>query len=294
MYSKYVSVIIPTYKRPDMLRRAINSVLNQTYQWIEVIVVDDNDKESIYRKETELIMNNYKNNDKVKYIKHENNKNGSAARNTGIRTAKGNFIGFLDNDDEFLPNKIKEQVNILERSSDIIGGVYCSFNVYNDDKIQRSNKYKNEGNLQFDVLCNRLNISGSNILFKKDAIIKTGFYDESFKRHQDLEYLVRFFESYEIKYIDKILLNLNKDDRSNNPNTNEMEQIKHKFLNKYEDIINKYKEDANDIYYYNYVEIFKRLVKDKQYLKSLLYLYRYNLGIRAILSCIKSKLKIKK
>ena len=94
-----VSVIITTYKRADMLSRAINSVLNQTYKNIEVIVVDDNGNGSEYRLKTEIIMNKYSQIDNLKYIKHKENKNGSAARNTGIREATGDIICFLDDDD---------------------------------------------------------------------------------------------------------------------------------------------------------------------------------------------------
>ena len=84
MKEKMVSVIIPTYKRADYLTRAIDSVLNQTYNNIEIIVVDDNNSNSTDRKNTESIMQKYNENSKIKYIKHSKNMNGSAARNTGV------------------------------------------------------------------------------------------------------------------------------------------------------------------------------------------------------------------
>ena len=94
-----VSVIIPTFKRPGELGRAINSVLAQTYSNIEVVVVDDNNDGDEFRKETELFMKRFESNDRVKYIKHTKNQNGSAARNTGIANSDGEFIAFLDDDD---------------------------------------------------------------------------------------------------------------------------------------------------------------------------------------------------
>ena len=91
-----VSTIITTYRRADMLKRAIDSVLNQTYSNIEVIVVDDNDEKSEDRKNTEEIMTSYANNPKVKYIKHKVNMNGAAARNTGIKNSTNSHAHVLE------------------------------------------------------------------------------------------------------------------------------------------------------------------------------------------------------
>ena len=120
-----VSIIIPTYKRSNMLSRTIESVLNQTYQNIEIIVVDDNDKNTTYRKDTEIVMRKYKDNYKVKYIKHDKNMNGAVARNTGIRVSKGEYIGFLDDDDIFYKEKIQKQVEYLEKNIEY-DAVYCA------------------------------------------------------------------------------------------------------------------------------------------------------------------------
>ena len=95
-----VSVIIPTYNRPTYLRRCLESVLNQTYKNIEIFVVDDNNPETEARIETEKIMNEYVNGKNVTYLKHNFNKNGSAARNTGWKHSSGKYITFLDDDYE--------------------------------------------------------------------------------------------------------------------------------------------------------------------------------------------------
>ena len=106
-----VSVIIPTYKRSDMLPRAINSVLKQTYENVQVVVVDDNDSNSEYRRCTEKQMSFYANDKRVKYIRHCKNSNGAVARNTGIKNADGEIITFLDDDDVYQTDKIKKQVS---------------------------------------------------------------------------------------------------------------------------------------------------------------------------------------
>lgn len=97
-----VSVIIPTYKRPQMLGRAIDSVLSQNYENLEVVVVDDNTDDDEFRLETIRFMAKYASDSRVKYIKHRINQNGSSARNSGILHAKGEYIAFLDDDDFFL------------------------------------------------------------------------------------------------------------------------------------------------------------------------------------------------
>ena len=89
-----VSVIIPSYKNADVIERAIESVLNRSYENFEIIVVDDNNPASKERMETEHVMSNYSANQRVVYLKHDANKNGAAARNTGIKNSHGEFIAF--------------------------------------------------------------------------------------------------------------------------------------------------------------------------------------------------------
>ena len=106
-----VSVIIPTYKRPKELERAIISVKNQTYKNIEIIVVDDNANDIEQRKSTEQVVKKYEN---IVYIQNKENLGGSKTRNIGIENAKGKYIAFLDDDDEFLPNKIEQQIKLYK------------------------------------------------------------------------------------------------------------------------------------------------------------------------------------
>ena len=102
-----VSVIITTFGGDSKLRRAIASVLNQTYTDVEAIVVDDNDPKSEARVKTESIMQQYECDTRVVYLKHSHNMNGAAARNTGIKEARGSYIAFLDDDDYFFHNRFK-------------------------------------------------------------------------------------------------------------------------------------------------------------------------------------------
>ena len=96
-----ISIIITTYGEARDLKRAVISLQKQCTEDIEIIVVDDNAPDSAFRTETEHIMDCFSDN-RIVYIKHDKNKNGAAARNTGLKAAKGEFIAFLDNDDFYL------------------------------------------------------------------------------------------------------------------------------------------------------------------------------------------------
>jgi glycosyltransferase involved in cell wall biosynthesis len=100
-----VSVIIPTYNRANLLPRAIKSVLNQTFQDFELIVVDDGSTDN-----TRKVVEEFQKGDsRVKYFYKENGGPGSA-RNFGLKNAKGNFVIFLDSDDMFLPYILEEEI----------------------------------------------------------------------------------------------------------------------------------------------------------------------------------------
>lgn len=149
---KLVTVIIPTYSRPKFLPRAIESVLSQTYPEIEIIVVDDNGEGTENQKYTEELIRNYIDNKQVVYLKHDKNKNGSAARNTGFKYSHGDYIAFLDDDDQFLPTKIEKQVEKLEHSSANVGACYCNWAWYNENKLK--NRIKNlEKEIYWKVCC---------------------------------------------------------------------------------------------------------------------------------------------
>ena len=105
-----VSVILPTYNRADMLSRALQSIISQTYQDFEIIVVNDAGENVDY------IINTLHHQDKIYSITHEVNKGLAAARNTGIRAARGKYIAYLDDDDIFYPRHLETLCNFLDNS----------------------------------------------------------------------------------------------------------------------------------------------------------------------------------
>lgn len=251
-----VTVIMPTYKRAKFLERAIYSVLNQSYNNIELIVVDDNDAESIYRQENEKLMQKYKMYNNVKYIKHEKNKNGAVARNTGIKEATGEYITFLDDDDFFLKNRIEKMVKILNENSKY-DCAYSSVAYLKNGHVILKKEAVKKGNLLLDILSqNSFFGTGSNMFFRKKAIEKIGMFDETFIRHQDMEYMARFFKYGEVINLDEILVVKCVDDTQNVPNFEKMKKTKEQFLTKFENDINMCTEkEKENIYFCNYFEL---------------------------------------
>ena len=108
-----VSIIVPTYKRPDMLGRALDSLVGQTYGNIEIIVISDNDPDSDYAAETNRVMEGYLGDSRVRFMTTSGHTGGGFARNVACREAHGDYLAFLDDDDEFLPDKVETQLDYM-------------------------------------------------------------------------------------------------------------------------------------------------------------------------------------
>lgn len=204
-----VSVVIPTYSRPTFLKRCIESVLNQTYKNIEIFVVDDNNPDTDARRLTEEVMQQYANNPVVRYLQHEKNRNGSAARNTGWKKATGKYITYLDDDDEIANTKIEKQVECLENLDPSWGACYTGYRLIKEHGDDQISTEKRCGNVYLDALMRTMFMgSGSNLFIRKSVVDEIGGYDESFQRNQDIEFMVRVLESHKLAYIDEVLLTI--------------------------------------------------------------------------------------
>lgn len=252
MIKPLVSVIITTYKGNNNLLRAINSVFAQTYKNIEIIVVDDNDPNSDSRKWTEINLEKYLYDKRFKYIKHEKNKNGSAARNTGIKNSRGYFISFLDDDDIFLPDKIEKCVEYLELHKEK-HGVYTSIIFMKGKSYYYVKKAYLSNNYQRDLLLdNNLLGTGSNIFVKKECLKKLKGFDEEFLRFQDVEFMVRFLDYYNLGYIEEILTIKDSGDLIRRPDFNKINLMIKLFYNKFNNTISKLSKQEQDIINVNF------------------------------------------
>lgn len=236
-----VSVIIPTYGRPSRLANAINSVLSQTYDNYEIIVVDDNNPNSTERAETENCMIEFLSNPKLKYIKHTKNKNGAAARNTGIRHSSGYYISFLDDDDEFLPSKLEKQVSNFNYKNDY-DAVTCGY-----IRVNQKIKPNLDGNLIKRILMLDYSPVTSSLMFTKESLMKINGFNESFNRHQDLELMIRFLKKFSITSIDNYLVKIGANDGENQPKGNKLEKLKKDFFSAFDKEISRLELDEPDI-----------------------------------------------
>jgi len=204
MKSPTVSVIIPTYNRAHLIGRSIQSVLNQTYQDFELIIVDDGSTDN-----TEEVIKKFQEHDKrTKYIKHNKNKGGSAARNTGIKNAKGKYIAFLDSDDEWLIGKLKRQMKFIKNSSSEVGVFYTGFiykNVLNRDTWKKYIPSK-RGWIFEDILTENCVGTTSTVLIKSRCFEKAGLFNENLPSCQDWEMWIRIAKEYQFDFIEDPLV----------------------------------------------------------------------------------------
>lgn len=239
MNNPLVSIVIPTYKRPNMIARAVDSVLCQTYKNIEIFVVDDNDPSFPEREATEEVMKLYESNSKITYIQHDKNRNGSAARNTGWRKARGKYITFLDDDDEISPRKIQTQVECLEALDESWGACYTAYHTLMlDGSVQKSTN-NHCGDVYIRALMRTFYVgSGSNLLLKKKVVDDINGYDEDFKRNQDIEFMARAFEKYKVAYVPEDLLTIHWEVRAIKRSFSFVDSIAEFYIKKMESRLN--------------------------------------------------------
>ncbi len=174
----YFSVVLPGYNTPpDILRRAIGSVLNQTYPYFELIIVDDGSEPSL-----EPIVKEYTD-DRINFIRHPENKGAGAAHNTGIKASKYDWIAFICHDDEWLPNKLEVCVQYIEKNYPQYKFYYHFPIIIEQTIIKRSNInsiISKTGNYYIDFLIGKdLLIQSSSVIISKECFNNYGYYDET-------------------------------------------------------------------------------------------------------------------
>jgi len=198
-----VSIIIPTYQRSHWVGEAIESVLAQTYKDYEIIVVNDGSTDN-----TAEVLNQFQ--DKIKIIEQEN-KGGSAARNTAIDNSHGRYIAFLDDDDLWLPNKLEKQIALLE-FNDKIGLIYSDMFWFNKKGVLPNTKAQASSLhlarlywmhfLNFDFLSSP---TSSTVIVRRQALDEMGLFDESLTNCHDYDLWLRIGEKWLFYYLDEPL-----------------------------------------------------------------------------------------
>jgi len=197
-----VSVIIPTYNRADILPRAINSILGQTYRDLDIIIIDDGSSEDI-----QSILQSIESG-KITLIKHTENRGIAASRNAGIRASDSKYIALLDNDDEWLPEKLEKQIKLLNTApaKTAISDTGFINIIKNKEYFVPAFEQRNKnGNIYRNIISKHF-ILPSTILIKRECFLSTGMLDENIPVFDDWDYFFRILKEYGIKSINEPLI----------------------------------------------------------------------------------------
>jgi glycosyltransferase involved in cell wall biosynthesis len=200
MQTPKVSIIIPTSNRAQLLIRAIKSVLNQTFQDFELIIVDDGSTDN-----TKEIVEQYQKNDsRIKYIWQENSGSPPMPKNIGIKHSQGKYIAFLDSDDEWLFEKLEKQLKLFKQGSNKLGLVGCDAIIVNEKTtkqwIYHTPKYSTKDNF-VRLLDGNFVCSTSSTMIKKSVLDDVGDFDENFLFPEDWDLWIRISQKYRIDFV---------------------------------------------------------------------------------------------
>jgi len=203
MDDSLVSIIIPTFNRADLLPRAVNSALTQTYKNIEVIIIDDGSLDN-----TKEVVDQF-DDQRIVYLRHEMNlgfraKGGQAARNTGIKEAKGEYVTFLDSDDEYLPQKVEKQIDAISQTKS--GLVHCGCFIVERGKKEVIDLQvpKLKGEVLSEILrgpCPPF----PGMLVKRELLLRIGLLDEAILAYQEWDTYIQLAEITTFEFVDEPL-----------------------------------------------------------------------------------------
>ena len=193
-----ISVIIPTFNPKKTLARAIQSVINQSLSPFEILIIDDGSNDGT----EEWVKKNFQN---IKYI-YQDNHGVSSARNIGIENAYGDWVAFLDSDDEWLPNKLYEQVKAIDSNPEMKFFHTNEIWIRNGVRVNQMKKHKKYGGYIFEKCLDICRVSPSSVLIKKEVLDNIGVFDESLKVCEDYDLWLRITSKYPIVFLDEPLI----------------------------------------------------------------------------------------
>ena len=198
-----VTVVIVTYNRAGLLPRAVLSVLAQTYTDYEVIIVDDCSSDN-----TQDVIAAF-DDPRIRSFKHERNRGQSAARNTGIFNAKGEYIAFLDDDDEYLPVNLEARVQRMDKASREVGLVYGWRDEVDDStgEVRPRIRHTLEGDLLGHMLALNYLAATMDIMVRKSIAFEIGGFDERLANGEDLLYIAQAARRCHIAVVSQVITN---------------------------------------------------------------------------------------
>jgi len=237
-----VSVIIPTHNRTDMLKRAVKSVLNQTFKNFELIIVDDASEET-----TKKVVKKFKDK-RIRYIyKIREPHNSSSTRNEGIKVARGEFIAFLDDDDEWLPKKLEKQIEFFKKNPEVVL-VHTEKYTVKDNKLIAKKSANLSGRVNLKDFASS-GVTPSTAMIKKRCIKECGLFDENLDCAGDREFWIRISKCGKIGVCPEYLVKYHLHDSYNTSSNNNKKIVSEKyFIRKY--LTKLKKEGLLEIYTY--------------------------------------------
>ncbi|ELZ10994.1 family 2 glycosyl transferase [Halovivax asiaticus JCM 14624] len=282
-----VSVVIPTYNRAALLSRAIDSVLAQTADDFELLVVDDGSTD-----DTEAVVTGYRD-DRVRYIAHDTNRGANQARNTGIDAADGDFVAFLDSDDEWRPRKLEAQLDRLATDDEFVA-VYCDYDVKipgvqgsiretaatvlsigaGDDRVEGSDE------LVGPTLADTFHTgAGSTLLVRTEIAQRIGGFDESLGWFQDPDFLLRVLEAGKLAHVPTELVVRHY---SGWPDADTAAAADEEFLAKHDDLVRESESRGYDVHGSHALILAKYYLREGRFRTGLRQLRRASVGPREV------------
>lgn len=196
-----VSVVIPTFNRSSYLPRAVDSILQQTYEDLELVVVDDASTD-----DTSVIMDRY-DDSRIVFVRHETNRGANVARNTGIETARGKYISFLDSDDEFHPRYLEKVISRFEScDSEDVAGIFTSFQILEDGAPIKEVRAR-DGEIETVEMFRDGRVGTfSCVTFDAKIFDEVGHLDETLVSCQDFDIYIRVLKSHRMIGINEVLV----------------------------------------------------------------------------------------
>ena len=201
-----VSVITVTYNREKLLGRCMKSVLNQSYQNIEYILIDSGSTDN-----SDEVVRGFLSDSRLRYVRLDENRNNFLNYNYGATLANGKYITYLDSDDEYVQNKIEKQVELIEKLPEEYGLVYCWMTYFDSSKnnsIDHVHKTELKGFVALEASI-RPSVSGTpTLLIRREAFWDCGGFDIESKMTSDWEFCARFCHKWKVDYVPESLVNV--------------------------------------------------------------------------------------
>lgn len=196
-----VSVVVPTYNRAALLPRAVRGALNQSYRHLELLIIDDASSDDTAAVVAEI------GDPRVRYLRQAQNGGVAAARNRGLREAKGALIAFLDSDDEWMPNKLERQVDLMRRRPDKVALVHSGVLEHGADGDRIVHRPQHRGDVWHEMLhWNAVGSAASGVVIRREVVETVGLFDASLPAIEDYDYWTRVSRFYELDFVSEPLI----------------------------------------------------------------------------------------